>query len=266
MRSSFIESLAGAALVGAALSFSAPASSAAPCPETSRDLAAAAHLCARRPRLRARRRRLAGDARRRALSRFRRRHRGQRARPCPSASRRGADRAGRQALAHLEPLPDPGRRAAGRSGSSTRPSPTWSSSPIRAPRRSSARSRWRANITRRTASPSASASSPSKAPSTAARSRPSRPAASRNTSKASARRSRASTRCPFGDRRGAARPRSARRPAAILIEPIQGEGGVRVVPPELPARAARALRRARPAADLRRGPDRHRPHRQALRA
>ena len=53
--------------------------------------------------------------------------------------------------------------------------------------------------------------------------------------------------------------------AAIMIEPIQGEGGVRPGAGALPARPARALRRARPAADLRRDPDRRRPHRQALR-
>ena len=46
------------------------------------------------------------DDQRRALSRFRRRHRGQLARPRPSASGRGADRAGRQALARLQPLRD----------------------------------------------------------------------------------------------------------------------------------------------------------------
>ena len=53
--------------------------------------------------------------------------------------------------------------------------------------------------------------------------------------------------------------------AAILIEPVQGEGGVRAVPGAVAEAAARALRRARPAADLRRGPVRRRPHRQVLR-
>ncbi len=53
--------------------------------------------------------------------------------------------------------------------------------------------------------------------------------------------------------------------AAILIEPVQGEGGVRAVPGAVAEAPARALRRARPAADLRRGPVRRRPHRQALR-
>ena len=53
--------------------------------------------------------------------------------------------------------------------------------------------------------------------------------------------------------------------AAILIEPIMGEGGVRVVPPEFLRALRAALRRARPAADLRRGADRRRAHRRAVR-
>ena len=61
------------------------------------------------------------------------------------------------------------------------------------------------------------------------------------------------------------RRRSDLATAAILIEPIQGEGGIRRRAGAVPARLARALRQARPAADLRRGADRHRPHRQAVR-
>ena len=91
-----------------------------------------------------------------------------------------------------------------------------------------------------------------------------RPAARRNISKASARWSTASTRCRSAisrrsrraigpetggdpDRADHGRGRRARRAARV------------------PARAARALRRAWPAADLRRGADRHRPHRRAVR-
>ena len=55
------------------------------------------------------------------------------------------------------------------------------------------------------------------------------------------------------------------RPPAILVEPVQGEGGMRAGRRRLPARPARALRRVRPAAVLRRGPVRHGPHRQAVR-
>ncbi len=73
------------------------------------------------------------------------------------------------------------------------------------------------------------ASSPSKAPSMAARWRRSRPAARRNISRASARCRTASTRSPFGDLE-AVKAAITPETAAILIEPIQGEGGVRVVP------------------------------------
>ena len=54
--------------------------------------------------------------------------------------------------------------------------------------------------------------------------------------------------------------------AAILIEPVQGEGGVRAVSWRIPAGSARALRREGHPADARRGAVRHGPHRQAVRA
>ena len=72
------------------------------------------------------------------------------------------------------------------------------------------------------------------------------------------------------ERRGRARTRSSRcsRPtsprsevAAIILEPVQGEGGFHQAPPELMQRAARDVRPARHRADRRRGADRHRPHR-----
>ena len=50
------------------------------------------------------------------------------------------------------------------------------------------------------------------------------------------------------------RPRSATQTAAILIEPIQGEGGIRPAETGFLAELRRLCRRARPAADLRRGP------------
>ena len=49
--------------------------------------------------------------------------------------------------------------------------------------------------------------------------------------------------------------------AAFIVEPVQGEGGVNVPPPGLPRRLRELCRRARRAADPRRDPDRHRPHR-----
>ena len=117
----------------------------------------------------------------------------------------------RKLMARLQPLPHPGGRAAGRRGCARRASPTRCSSPIPAPRRWSARSRWRASTSRRAASRSATASSPSRAPSTAARWRRSPPAARRNISKASARWSTASTRCRSAtSKRSSAR--SGRRP------------------------------------------------------
>ena len=83
---------------------------------------------------------------------------------------------------------------------------------------------------RQGASRALSASSPSKAPSTAARSRRSPPAARPNISRASAPRSTASTRCRSAIDEALGR-RSAEATAGILIEPIQGEGGIRPVPP-----------------------------------
>ena len=53
------------------------------------------------------------------------------------------DGAGREALARLQPLSESRRRALRARGCATRPSPTSCSSPIPAPRRSKARSRWR---------------------------------------------------------------------------------------------------------------------------
>ena len=53
---------------------------------------------------------------------------------------------------------------------------------------------------------------------------------------------------------------------AILIEPVQGEGGVTAMTRRVHARPARALRQARHAADPRRGAVRLWPDRQVLRA
>ena len=53
--------------------------------------------------------------------------------------------------------------------------------------------------------------------------------------------------------------------AAIMVEPIQGEGGIRLVASQFLRELQGALRQERPAARLRRGADRRRPHRQVLR-
>ena len=56
---------------------------------------------------------------------------------------------------------------------------------------------------------------------------------------------------------------AAENVAAIVIEPVQGEGGFVVAPPEFVDGRARDLRRARDRARRRRGADRLRPHRDA---
>ena len=120
----------------------------------------------------------------------------------------------------------------------------------------------RANINSSRAIPSGTASSLSKAPSMAARSRRSRPAASRNISKASAARCDGFDQVPFGDLDAVkARHRSGDRRHPDRADPGRRRGarGSDAVP----AQALRdVVRRARPAACLRRGADRHRPHRQ----
>ena len=70
---------------------------------------------------------------------------------------------------------------------------------------------------------------------------------------------------PFERSSRPSRPSIGPETAALMIEPIQGEGGVRPVPNAFLRGLREPLRRARPAADLRRDPDRRRPHRQALR-
>ena len=53
--------------------------------------------------------------------------------------------------------------------------------------------------------------------------------------------------------------------AGILIEPVQGEGGVRAAPHAFFKALRAALRRQRPVAGVRRGADRHGPHRRSVR-
>ncbi len=64
---------------------------------------------------------------------------------------------------------------------------------------------------------------------------------------------------PYNDLRAMERAMDSRT-AAILVEPIQGEGGVYVPDDGYLRGPAQALRRVRRPADLRRGPDRRRPH------
>jgi acetylornithine/N-succinyldiaminopimelate aminotransferase len=70
---------------------------------------------------------------------------------------------------------------------------------------------------------------------------------------------------PFGDhdalRAAAAEPDVG----AIMVEPVQGESGIRPLPGRVPQGPARSLRRTRTSPDLRRDPVRHGPDGQALR-
>ena len=165
------------------------------------------------------------DTRRPRLYRLRRRHRRHRARPRASRTAEGAARAGRQALAHRQRL----HQRAGAAPGETPDRPDLRRSRLlRELRRRSERSRAEAGAprTRSTSSaPTRSRSSRSRSRSTAARSSRSASAASRSTRKASARCRRASRTCrtTIID---AAREAIGAKTCAVIVEPIQGEGGV----------------------------------------
>ena len=216
-------------------------------------------------RVRARRGREALGQRGQGVPRLPRRPRGHRARPRAPGGRRRARRAGPHAAARVEPLLQR-VAAAGRGARSTRCTAAAArcSSPTRAPRPTSARSSSPAATARPTAAPTGSTCSRRGARSTAARSPRSPPPASRRSR-------RRSSRCPIGFRQvvfadlDALAAAMDERVCAVMLEPVQGEGGVQPSPPGLPRRRARAVRRARGAADRRRGADRARPHRQVVR-
>ena len=71
--------------------------------------------------------------------------------------------------------------------------------------------------------------------------------------------------CEVGDAAEADRLIHAERTAAVIIEPIQGEGGVHPVDARIPPYTALPLRRGRRGADLRRSAGRTRPHGHPLR-
>ena len=148
---------------------------------------------------------------------------------CASASGRGACRSRRPSSGTCRTCSGARTATSSPHGCASRALPISCSSVIPAPKRWNARSRSRAAITPPRAIPSAIASSPSRARSTAARwarwPRPARP----NISKASVRRWTASTRSPHGDLE-AVKKAIGPQTAAILIEPVQGEGGVRSAP------------------------------------
>ena len=185
------------------------------------------------------------------------------ARPRQPGAGRGARGAGAQALAHLEPLPDPQPGGAGRAAGGgdlrrhrlrdqlghrgDRVRDQDGAQALRPCRPAGAEPDHRLRGRRSTAAATAR----------------SRRRARRRWSRASGRCCRASTTC-----RSSTSPRceAAIGPetAAVLIEPIQGEGGIRALPREDLRGPARALRRDRHAPDPRRDPVRHGPDRQAL--
>ena len=228
-----------------------------------RDVASASRIRQGRSRFRARRRRVADRDQWRALSRFHLRRRGECAGPLPSASGRGAAGAGDKAVAHVEPVQEPGWRAAGgaavrtklcrfrvlrqfrRRGDGMRDQGHAQISRRQRPSRALSHHHLRRRVSR----PHAGDAGRDRFAEISRGLRPAdgwlRPGAARRS------RSRQEGDRPADrghpDRAAAGRRRRARRTACLL----QG--------------VAPALRRQRPAAGLRRGADRHGPHRRTVR-
>ena len=202
------------------------------------------------------------DDTRQALSRLRAGLGGQLPRPFAAGGRRCARRAGKTA-ADAEPgvlqraEPEARQGAGRRTAASTR-----CSSPIPARKPTRARSSSRANTAPCTRT-ARSRSSPSKAAFTAARSRPCRRPARRRSSRCSSRRCPGFRKAKLNDLasvEGADHGQHRCRDAGA--DPGRSRRLAR--DRSIPAGVARADQGARPAADLRRDPDRHGPHRKAL--
>ena len=228
--------------------------------EIGRELASIANLCPCGRRVRARRGRLAVHGGRRAISRFRRRHRRQCVRPCPSAAGRGADRAGAEALAHLQPLSRPGGKPCRPAGRATFADTVFFTNSgaeacecaFKMARRyhfvSGHPERFRiitfdGAFHGRTLAAVAAGGQ-------------------QKYLEGFGPKVEGFDQVPSADLEATRGDQPAT--GALMIEPIQGEGGVRRCR-GISCAPAQAVRRARPAADLRRDPVRRRPHRQSLR-
>ena len=183
------------------------------------------------------------------------RHLGLQHRPLPPARRRGDPGAGRAADARRATCSSPRRTCGWPSGWSSARSARSCSSPTPAPRPTRRRSSWCARRAR------AATSSSSTARSTAAptaRCRRRRRSPSRRRSRRWCRASRIA-RSPE-----AMRAAVDEGTAAVLIEPVQGESGVLPMGEELLRAAREACDAVGRGARVRRGPDRHGPHRDAV--
>ena len=187
------------------------------------------------------------------LPRLLHRHRRRRPRSRPPGRDRRRARAARPPLARVQPLLDRADAPARLAADGARSAAARRSSATRARRRTRRRSR------RPARPPAARASSRSRAASTAGRSARSRPPASRRSGRASARS------CPgmrfaqpndVESLEAAVAAGSGADVAAIMIEPVLGEGGVVPLDAGLHERRRRDRAGARRAPDRRRGADR----------
>ena len=178
---------------------------------------------------------------------------------------RGDRRAGRAPAAYLQPLPHPRAGAACRQAGRHCPAWTRSSSATPAARPTRRRSSWRASTATRRASTRRPSSS-WKRLSTAAPWRRCRPPATARCRPASSRWSPVSCACRTTISTAIeAVAEHNKNVVAVLVELVQGEGGIHIADVDFLQGSAPALRRAGLAADLRRGAVRHRPHRQVVR-
>ena len=175
---------------------------------------------------------------------------------CPSPAGEPRSPTGAEALALLQPVPGaPASRSAGRNAWSQPPSPTPSSSAIPAPRRWNAPSRWRANIIPRAGHPeryrliACTGSFHGRTLATLAA------AGNEKYLKGFGPPAPGFDHVAFGNLNEMRAGDRADETAGIIVEPVQGEGGLRRGPGRVPRGAARALRRVRPDAGVRRGAD-----------